>query len=413
MKQNKKILFLIILLCISFCFLGSNFISLKNHNVYSNKHYIKDRFYSYDDIYYIESIFNGNDYEKYNRAYTAVKHPLLTFNANKITKVADSFIDDNSINNHFVRVECLQLLFSIIGVIYLYLILTNVIKLRPIYCFLLSLVFLFSNATIISSLIVESFVFSSTLLIMSYYYISKKKPLISGLLGALVLGTTITNIVIWGIMLILLNLIDMKYIIKTILYFILSCIIIYFSIWIIESNYLNFLSTNFFDIIFENQEKFSVVMSISESIKYAFYFLGISGLFYIDTVNTDQLGRNMGYAISFIPSAKILITLLVSTIYITIATFSIKLIKELEKNTFACYGIILFNIYLHFILKFGLTEAFLYTPHFIFAIIILFATVIKKYEQKHLIIYISLFTVILFQLFYNSQSIADIISLVS
>lgn len=163
----------------------------------------------------------------------------------------------------------------------------NVIKLRPIYCFLLSLVFLFSNATIISSLIVESFVFSSTLLIMSYYYISKKKPLISGLLGALVLGTTITNIVIWGIMLILLNLIDMKYIIKTILYFILSCIIIYFSIWIIESNYLNFLSTNFFDIIFENQEKFSVVMSISESIKYAFYYLGISGLFYIDTVNTD------------------------------------------------------------------------------------------------------------------------------
>lgn len=121
----------------------------------------------------------------------------------------------------------------------------------------------------------------------------------------------------------------------------------------------------------------------------------------------------MGYAISFIPSAKILITLLVSTIYITIVTFSIKLIKELEKNTFACYGIILFNIYLHFILKFGLTEAFLYTPHFIFAIIILFGVVIKKYEQKHLIIYISLFTVILFQLFYNSQSIADIISLVS
>lgn len=114
MKQNKKILFLIILLCISFCFLGSNFISLKNHNVYSTKYYITDRFYSYDDIYYIESIFNGNDYEKYNRAYTAVKHPLLTFNANKITKVTNSFIDDTSFNDNFVRVVCLQFLFLII-----------------------------------------------------------------------------------------------------------------------------------------------------------------------------------------------------------------------------------------------------------------------------------------------------------
>lgn len=413
MKQNKKLLFLIILLCISFCFLGSNFISLAKHNVYSNKYYIKDRFYSYDDIYYMESIFNGNDYVKYNKPYTAVKHPLLTINANKYIKATNSIISDTSNDNHFVRVEFLQLLFSFIGIVYLYLILTNIIKLKPIYAFLLGLVFLFSNATIISSLIVESFIFSSTLLIMSYYYISKKKPLISGLLGALVFGTTITNVVIWGIMVIMLNLDDFKNIIKTILYFVLSCIIILFLIWIIESDYLKYVSSIFLDTIFENQERFSNFMSISESIKYAFYFLGISGLFYVDTVNTDQLGRNLGLAISFIPSAKILVTLLVSSIYITIITLSVKLIRELEKNIFACYGIILFNIYLHFILKFGLIEAFLYTPHFIFAIIILFATVIKKYEQRHLIIYISLFTVILFQLFYNSQSINDIISLVS
>jgi hypothetical protein len=417
LKIIKKDAFLIILLIIiSFSILFSLSIKLRRNNVYNDDiTMLSDRFYSYDDLYYAKRIYANmpSDFYK-NIQNTIVKHPLLTFSGLTYGNLKTHYANNIIFVNHYHLIICLQIALTVVSIVYLFIILKDIIKIKKGFAFILSLVYLFANATIISSLLVESFAISAALLIMSYYYISNKNYLIAGIFGSIIMGVTITNAAIWGIMvLFLIGFKDYKNIIKTLVICLLSTAVILTLMNLSNSTFMNYLFKDFFKVIFDNAGSFKANYTILGSIKSAFYYLITSGLFYINTTDMSQIGMYQGEAISFIPKANILLTLLSGILFILITVPPIKVwLKEKDKHILTCLIIIVFNFVLHFGLKFGLYEAFLYTPHFLFTFILLLGILFKYYKKftKPLLLF-TLF-IILIQLINNFKAISDIILVV-
>ena len=113
-------------------------------------------------------------------------------------------------------------------------------------------------------------------------------------------------------------------------------------------------------------------------------------------------------SISFILNASALITWLTGIIYIYI----LSIIKKIDRNILACMLILIFNVILHFGYNFGLHEAFLYTPHFLFSVIFLLALGLKKAEKRSAISYSIIILIFICELMFNFQSINDIIEVV-
>jgi|GEM_PF-5404475 len=411
MKKIKKNIPLIILTALALLFFFSCSTILKKENIYQSGS--SDRFYSYDDVYYATKVFNSKSTKKYDLVYSSVKHPLFTFGANKFTQMENIVLPNITESGHFYNLVVIQIAVSLVGIIFLYLILRDIFNLKVYLAILLSIIYIFANCVIISTLTVESFVYSSTLLISSYYFISKKRWIISGILGLLVMGTTLTNIAIWGILVIFLNGKDLNSIIKMIIAFLLTTIVVALGIYIIEGDYLIFIIQNTFGIAMENAERFTVDSSFIMILKRGFYYLFTSGFFYIDTINTNQSGYNVGNAISFVPAANLWITSISVIMYLVLIILIIKkLRKGYDKNIVACLIVLLFNIVLHVVIGFGLIEAFLYTPHFIFSIILLIGLMLKEHEQYEKTIVICLFLLLATELLFNFQSIVDMIKVV-
>jgi len=409
-KENKTLISVVL---ISIIFLLSASLILKKNQVYTEKHYVNDRFYSYDDIYYAKQIFNIDDTHKQKTLYSSVKHPLLTVAANKISKVEKVINEDVTFNEHFFLIVCLQIITSIVGIVFLFKILKNIFNLKEHIAVMLSILYLLTNCIIISTLLVESFIYSATLLIMSYYFLSKKNYIISGILGVLIFGITVTNVIIFGIMAIFLIGKDYRGLFKVLVSFLITTIIICLLLWCFEKDYFVILIQNFFNIVQKNADSFIIEKTLITSLKEIFYFILTSGIFYIDITNNNQIGTALNNAISFIPSANLFITLFMCTAVIGVIIGLIKVLKKgYNKNILACVSIVLFNIILHGIIGFGSGESFLYTPHYIFALVLMLAILAKEFERHEKQVMIIIFVIISSQLLINFQSIADIIQVV-
>lgn len=250
---------------------------------------------------------------------------------------------------------------------------------------------------------------------MSYYFIATKRYIISGVLGVLVFGTTVTNVVIWGLMVLFIALREnYKSIIKIGLSFIVTFLIVFSLLYIFYNQYLNTVIDNFISIVIQNKNAFSMDYGFFDTVKRGFYYLFISSFFYIDIQNTNQLGQNLGNSISFVPSANIFIVIVGIILLLVITVLLLKpLLKNKDKNIITCFSIILFNIILHCFLKFGIHEGFLYTPHFLFVFIILFSFAYKYYPNYSKYITLGAMTVFFFELIFNFKSIFDMIKLVN
>lgn len=409
-SKNKLILLIITIGVILFLSLA---LILKKERVYVyNEHQLNDRFYSYDDMYYGEFVFNADASVKNELLYSAVKHPLLLIVSNDFTKLEKIIFPKITFENHYFLIVCLQIIFSIIGAVFLFKIFNEIIGLKEHISLLFSLIYIFSNCILISTILLESFAYSSTLLIMSYYFISKNKYIASGILGTLIIGTTITNIFIWLIMVLVLSK-DIKEISKNIIPCVLFILILIIIIYIFHNNYFLKIYKNFFNIVIENVESYTIDFSLFEKIKSSFYFLFVSALFYINITYNNQLGEDIGKAISFIPSANFIITGISLLLVTLLLYFTFKSIKDhKDKNVICCILILIYNIILHSCFSFGLNEAFLYTPHFFFSILIMmgvFYKYISRHSKKLLTFYALIFVT---QLVYNFKSITDIINII-
>ncbi len=410
-NSKNKIMFISIILLTIIASLMFNIICLKlnNKGIYRNSS-VGDRFYSYDDLYYVYHIYNPDPEVKYKKFESVIKHPLLVFGANYTSQLESEIYPELTFEQHYQNVVNIQVICTTIGTIFIFLILYNIFEVNVIYSFILSIIYLLANCTIISTILVESFACSAMLLVLSYYFISKKNVWISGLLGALILGTTITNVVIWGIMVLFLNgFKEYKTYLKMILSFLISSGGILLLIYVIEPAYLELIREKLFDIVEYNIQTFKYNGNNGQSLRNVFYYLFVSPWFYIDTVDANQLGIGIGKSISFIASANIYLVVFTSFMYFFIGLFISKIFKKYNKNILTCTIILLFNLVLHYGYKFGLYEAFLYTPHFFYIFIFLIGIIIKHYKKYDKVILCSLFIVLFTELLFNFNSISDMI----
>ena len=154
---------------------------------------------SYDDVYHANDIYSDSpNYEK--MIGTIVKHPFISAFGQITHKIESMFFDNAQKTDHYFHIVVLQILINAIGIFYLYKILREQYGIKEKWCFLLLTIYQLATVTLLGTLIIDSFIISGTLLIMSYYYLSKQKLVISSILGILVTGFCITNSIAFAIM---------------------------------------------------------------------------------------------------------------------------------------------------------------------------------------------------------------------
>lgn len=344
---------------------------------------------SYDDMLYARDVYTTSP--KYENTVHLSIHPLFDALAQIVAKIESIIFSNANPNDHYYHIVLFQILINLVGVVYLYKILREQLKLRNIWCFLLITIYEIATVTLFGTLAVESFLISGTLLIMSYYYLSKQKLVISSILGILVTGMCITNSLAFGVMAIFL-LKNKKDILKVGISCILGGIVVFLLI-----PYKSYIIDNLFSSINTYTELYTPSHDFLTYVKMIFYYIISSPLFFINIIHDTPNGLDY---IKFDLSADLPIIIMTVLFFIFIIYNIIKNIKG--RNLLAALGVFIYNMIIHVVVRFGLYEGTIYGLHFLFAEILMFAYGFKikdKSIRKVFIAFSILFLII--QLRYN------------
>lgn len=348
---------------------------------------------SYDDMLYSRDVYTTNP--KYENTVHLSIHPLFDVLAQTVAKVENIIFSDACPNAHYYHIVLFQILINLLSVVYLYKIFREQLKLKNIWCYLLMTIYEIATVTLLGTLAVESFLISGTLLIMSYYYLSKQKLIAASILGILVTGMCITNSIAFGIMAIFL-LKNKKDILKVGISCILGGIIIFLLI-----PYKNYIIDNLFASVNSYVERYTPSHDLITYIKMVFYYILSSPLFFINILYTAPNGLDY---IKFDLSADIPIIIITILFFIFILYNVVRNIKD--RKLLAVFGLFIYNMIIHVIVRFGLYEGTIYGLHFLFAEIIMFAFGFKienKLIKRTFIAFSILFFII--QLRYNMDGL--------
>lgn len=301
--------------------------------------------------------------------------------------------------NKMIAIILLSSFVSSLSVVFLYKILNRIQKNQNL-SLIISLIYLFSFSNIIFTAGIETYNFASLFLILLwYYFILKEKELdktsyiLLVLLGITSFAFTITNIIIFGIILLLL-LINKKITLKNAILVgitvILSVFVLNIGQKLIWNNTPFFWSTNVSEEttnfgnnnislhniknVIENDYSNSLISpSIGLKVKYGSTFNG------------------QNYIISFQKMNVIGILFLV----VFYALLAMVLIRNFKKNKYLNIGLLLalaFNTCLHII--YGNDGTFLYSLHFLYLIILLLGINLGKEENESIKKYGNIFLII-------------------
>ena len=355
---------------------------------------------SYDDLLYSRYIYTVDQPYEEKVMHLSI-HPFFDFMAQGVATIENLFFSNNNATDHYYHIVVFQILVNLLGVFYLYKILREELGLKEKWCFLTITIYEIATVTLLGTLIIESFLISGSLLILSYYYLSKQKIVISTILGILVSGMCITNSLAFAIMAIFL-LRNKKDIIKVGI----SCIIGGILVFMILP-YRDYIFNNFFTSVKTQAETYSLDHSFGTYIKMIFYNLGSAPIFFLNQIHTQPKG--LDYLV-FDLSASTKIIVLTIIFFICIIYNVIKNIKD--RNMLAAFGVFMYNMFIHVIMKFGLHEGTIYGLHFLFAEILMFAFGFKIKNKVVRRIFISFAIILLIaQIRYNLDGMLNLLLL--
>ena len=377
----------------------ANFISTNTNFYNENLQFRWNSILSYDDMFYARRIYNSDPNYSDNVS-TIVKHPMISAVGQMFTSIEEK-IFDNDASDHYFHIVVFQIIINAVGIFYLYKILRYQLELKNKWCFLLLTIYEMATVTILGTLLVESFIISGTLLIMSYYFLSRQKVISSIILGILVTGITITNSIAFALMTIFL-IKDKKKIVKIGIFCIIGILLISLIV-----PYREYLYNNFFSAVDQNLDASVKNQDIITFFKMIFYNICASPIFYLKQIHTVQNGLDF---VSFdLSSGKI--------IAITTIIFDIFLIYNIIKNIKnrylnAAFSVLIYNVFLHVILKFGLYEGTIYGLHFLFTEIIILAFGFKNENDiiKRIFIYFAIILLCI-QIKYNLNGMLNLLLL--
>ena len=335
-----------------------------------NLHTNNDRFFSMDDSYYINHFYSTEP----DDTGRVVKHPLLVAFAHYFTLLERSVLGEISTEHHYMLVVLFQILVQTIAVVYLFRMLTEHYKLTCLNAALLTLIYGLSCASLLFMLIAESYIFSGALLILTQWFILQKKPAAVVIAGILLGGMTITNIFIWGILVLFYD--DKFY--KRAIMAAAGGLGLLGAIWLLPVR--DAFYTQCLKVFQSSPANYSDNFLVLEALKRGFYALFGSTYFFIDTVDESPFGKYQGQAVSFIPSAPFFINV-IAGIWLLLMVYS--LIGN-RKNALirGPLMVLLFNIALHVVKQYGLKEGSLYSLHHSFAQILIIACILSGLNGK-------------------------------
>lgn len=359
-----------------------------------------DNILSYDDIFYARSIYTEKqEYEK--TISTIAKHPFIREFGHCFAFVENNIFKTMNSTDHYFHIVVFQIFVNLLGIVYLYKILREKFKLKNKHIFLLLTIYEIATVSLLGTWIVETFLLSGTLLIMSYYYLSREKVIPSIILGILLTGITVTNCIAFALMTIFLVK-DKKKILKIGVSCIFGVIILCLLL-----PYRDILFKNFGKMVNDNVNRFAKEQTGITYIKMVFYNLLASPIFFIKQIHIQIKGLDF---VTFDLASGKIIAITTVIFFIFIIYNIIKNIKD--RKLLAALAVFIYNMILHAVVKFGLYEGTIYGLHFLFAEILMFAFGFKIENKKVRSIFIAFaIFMLLVQLRYNIKGMLDILLL--
>ena len=346
-----------------------------------------DRFFSADDLYYVTKIYGL----PMDTSPQIIKHPLLAGFGALFTFAERALLGEVSQVLHYELIVMAQLLAALASVFYLYRIFKERYKLPLAGSLILCSIYGFAVSTLFYTFIAESYIWSSLILIMTYYYAGKEKTGATIVLGALAAGVTITNAVLWAIIVGASGRNRKKVLLTWVGGGLLFCAVVA----VLPIGRLFF--TNILTGGMNSAQNYSDHYSIPEMLKRTFFSFFGSTVFYIDTAHASPFGDFPGDALSFLPSANPAIVLL-GLVWMGLLICAVILFRR-DRRLWPPLAVLGCNLALHGLVQYGLKESFLYSLHHLSAQILIAGLLLvperkgRRKEQKILLLILAVYFV--------------------
>lgn len=332
-----------------------------------------DRLFSADDVYYSTKFFSS----VMDNSPRVIKHPLLIFFGCVFTRLEGLLLGAVSVKTHYGLIVGLQICLSLLSTVYLERILREQYGLRQRHALLLCAIYALAFSTLFYTFVAESYIISGLLLMMTFYYARRENGVVCVLLGVLTAGVTITNAVLWAIIVCLANRGPWR---RRLAILALSAV----SFCVITA--ILPVGRPFFTQIISgalgSARNYSDSFGLAETLTRIFFVFFGSVSFYLHTAAQSPFGEFQGDALSFLPSASPLIVA-ASLVWLALLLWAV-VRRRKDPLLWAPLGVLGCNLALHGVIQYGLKEGFLYSLHHFPAQILIAALFLDQRESRGL-----------------------------
>ena len=316
-------------------------------------------------------------------------HPLFLILIQPIVLLLSGII-----MNKMLSIVILSALASSLSVLFIYKIL-NLIKKDNKTNIIISLIYLFSFSNIIYTSGIETYNFASLFLIILIYFVLKNKELdnykylLLVALGVLSLGFTITNFVVFLIILFMLF-INKKISLKGSIKIVFITVLCLFGLNLVQKVIWPNTPIVFRNSIKSEVSTYTKEIGIKNVIKNDYYNLLIGSNINLK-MSYGDIYNNRNVIIDFI-NTNIFNILVISILYILSIVLIIRNYKKNKFINISLLLILLFNTILHIV--YGNDSTFLYSLHFLYPIILLIGINLNLEKNNKLKKYINIFLIV-------------------
>lgn len=325
-----------------------------------------DRLFSTDDVYYATHFFSA----VMDDSARIIKHPLLIVFGCLFTRLEGLVFGAVSLKRHYELIVAFQICLSLLSTVYLERILRLQYGLRQRCALLVCAVYALAFSTLFYTFVAESYIISALLLMMTFYYARAQNGPAAVLLGVLAAGCTITNAVLWAVIVWLTRCRPWRQR--------LAVLVLGGAVFCAVTALLPVGQTFFAKIIFGglgSAQSFRDQFSLLEALVRTFFVFFGSTAFYLHTAAQSPFGDFPGDALSFLPSAAPLVVA-AALVWLGLLVWAAAR-RRRDPLLWPPLGVLGCNLLLHGAIQYGLKEGFLYSLHHLPAQVLIVALALK------------------------------------
>ena len=326
-----------------------------------------DRLFSADDVYCVTQFYSA----QMDDSARIIKHPLFIVYASLFTRAEEAVFGPISVKSHYQVIVASQILLSLASTLCLEGILRKQYGLGERRALLLCGIYALSFSTLFYTFVAETYILSALLLLMTFYFARAGRDWVTVLLGVCTAGVTITNAVLWAVIVWLARRGGWKRR--------LCLLMLGGGAFCLVTALLPVGGFFFSNIIsgglYSGQSFRDHFGPLELAARVFFVFFG-STSFYLRTAMESPFGDYSGDALSFLPAAPWPIAAL-GLLWVGLLVWGIVRGRR-SPLLWAPLGVLGCNLLLHGAVQYGLKEGFLYSLHHLPAQILLAALTLRE-----------------------------------